>query len=166
MKKKIITLSVFGFGVLGVSIGTMVLGQTQKESFRMPSVISTSDQIQVLDTQFKDRERNRSEANAIILLKNNADKEIIAFTAESGNEKHADAFSRVSLSDETGPLAKPNAEFAIEVPIGNFKTGMPLRINAVIYSDGSSVGEPEAVKELKKLVEQTLKNKGRRVDPE
>lgn len=164
MKKKVIALGVVTFGVLCIAVGTMVLVRAQKEPFRLPTVISTAPPIQVLDAKLKEGDQSGLELVVQIYLRNKSDKSVVAFTVESGNNKDADAYGRVDISDETGPIAGPKAEFAIDVPIGNFKTGMPLRISAIVFDDGSYAGEEVAVGKLKKAVERTLKNKGRRIE--
>lgn len=164
MKRKAITLGVMALGVLCVAVGAILLVQAQKEPF--PSVISTSPTIEVLETQFKDRDQNRLEPSAQILLRNTSDKTIIAFTVESGNKTDVDTFSQIRIAEETGPVAGPKADFTIDIPIGNFRTESPLRLCAVVFGDGSSDGEKAAVEELKKLVEEGFRRKGRRVDPE
>lgn len=165
MKKRVIALGAMTFGVLGLAIGTMVFVRAQKEPFRMPAVISRVAPIQVLETRFKDRDEGGSEPSAKIYLKNNSDKTIIGFTVESGDEKEADGYGEVRISDESGPVAEPRSDFAIDIPIGNFKTSGPLRINAVAYDDGSFAGEVEAVSALNKRVQSAFASKGRRVEP-
>ena len=165
MKKSLVLRCALVLGVICVGIASLDPICAQKTQPELLQVISTSLPVEVLGTSFSDRDQIRSERTAKIFLRNNSDKTIIAYTVESGNEKDADRYSVVSISDETGPVAGPRADFTIEVLIGNFITGMPLRVNAIVFSDRSSAGETEAVRNLKKLVDKAFESKGRRVDP-
>lgn len=62
-------------------------------------------------------------------------------------------------------MAGPKSDFTIDIPAGNFITGTPLRLMAIVFNDGSSAGEDVAASKLKKIVEEALKIKGRRVEP-
>ena len=163
MKKRIITLSGIAFGVLCVAFGAILLVWAQKEPVQIPRVTSNTESVEVLQTRLETR--NHSERNAKIYLRNNSDKVIIAFTAESGNEKDSESFSQVRFADGTGPVARPKEQFNIDVPVGNFVGAMSIRINAIVFDDGSASGEPAAVGKLTKIVEQAIKDKGRRVNP-
>lgn len=166
MTKRILIWGIVAAGFSSLGIGSLVFVGAQKRVFEMPHVISTSAPVQVLGAKLIDQVQNGSEPSAKIFLKNNSDKKIIAFTVESGNEKDTDGYSLVNISDEAGPIAWQRAEFSIEVPIGNFLSEGPLRINAIVFDDGSSAGEPVPVQQLKKLVDKVFESKGRRVDPE
>jgi hypothetical protein len=101
--------------------------------------VSNTASIQLLDGYVS--ESSPETAKAKFLLKNNSDKAIVAYTVESGNDTDSDASGAF---DARNKIAKAGEEFTITVGLGNFSTGMPLRLSAVVFADGTAEGEAEA----------------------
>lgn len=109
------------------------------DKIRVPLNVSKTTSIQLLDGYVG--ELSDQTTTAKFLLKNNSDKAIVAYTVESGNDRDA---SGTSVTNKTDQIAKAGEEFTITVELGNFSTGMPLRLSAVVFADGTAEGEAEA----------------------
>jgi hypothetical protein len=106
---------------------------------KVPLNVSHTGSIQLLDGYVS--ESSPETATAKFLLKNNSDNAIVAYTVESGNDRDSDACGAFNARNQ---IAKAGEEFTITVGLSNFRTGMPLRLSAVVFADGTAEGEAEA----------------------
>ncbi len=97
---------------------------------------------------------NSEPKTAAIRLKNNSKSPIVAYSFESGNFIDSDGSSRVG-----GPTAivGANEEFLAPIDFRSFSTGMPIRLSAVVFADGSAEGEDYAKADLLRAVEENNK---------
>lgn len=105
---------------------------------------------------------NSRPKTATLRLKNNGESPIVAYTFESGNFMDSDGTSRIDGSNGASAIAWPNDEFIVPINFNNFSTGMPIRLSAVVFADGSAEGEIDAKAELLSLVEGNTKAKSSR----
>jgi hypothetical protein len=101
--------------------------------------VSSTASIQLVDGYIS--ESSSQNATVTFLLKNNSDKSIVVYTVESGNDRDSDAQGVFNARNQ---IAKGGEEFTITAGLRNFSTGMPLRLSAVVFADGTAEGEAEA----------------------
>ena len=136
--------------ILTSFFGSRVKSDTpvQSKAIRIPSMVSSIPSIPVIGTIL---DLNGPAPTAKLRLKNNSGKAIMAYTLESGNEKDVDGSSAVNLNNA---LAGADEEFVVDIHLGNFSTGEPIRFCAVVFADGSAEGEEATKTQLKKSVEE------------
>jgi hypothetical protein len=82
------------------------------------------------------------DASAVIEIRNNSNKAVIALAVESGDENEAYGINRNGFNGDSPPttVLEPHGTIVLEVDIANLSPNFPLRVAGVIYADGTEDG--------------------------
>lgn len=134
-----IAIAVFAFTILKNNADA----RKQDELQNQIRVVNNTRNLEVLDVKIRSSGDGRF-AEAIIEVRNNSDKPIIAIGLESGNEKEASGTNLNGFNDGDVPpsiILKPHESIKINFPLSYIHPGFPIRISGVMYADGTEDGE-------------------------
>lgn len=159
MKNRLIAICAIGISVIAVSFVALNVLQGQKKEpervTKMPEIVSKIDTLEILTARTENE--GKAEASAVLELRNNSNKSIIAVTIESGDEKNSAGITESNILDGDGPpveLVKPFDTYTLRMSFGSMLPGLPVRISGVLYADGSADGEKATVEMMQRHIEQ------------
>jgi hypothetical protein len=150
MKNRIIASFAVIVSLIAITVVTFSLlrhsAQGQKEQpvrvTKLPQVISQVDNLEILSASL--RNEGTRDAIAVIEIKNNSNKPIIAVAIVSGDDKDYSGTSLEGFGEGDEPtriIFKPNEIFKMEMPLANVLPGFPIRVSSVMYADGTEAGD-------------------------
>jgi hypothetical protein len=126
----------------------------------LPEIISKVESIEVVSTKIENE--NTDSVVAIIEVRNNSEKAIVAIAVESGNDRDSSGVSVngfKSENEQPAVILEPNAILKIRFALANVKANAPIRISSVMYLDGTEKGEKAALGTLHRQKEHAKKTK-------
>jgi hypothetical protein len=126
----------------------------------LPLIISQVTGIEVVKATLK----NPGTANpiAVLEIKNNSNKPVIAVSVEIGEPEEADGITANGFNegDESPDVViEPHGFITLELPLNNAKPGDPIRVSGVVYADDSEDGEKTALETIHAQREHTKSEK-------
>lgn len=121
----------------------------QQAATHLPKVISKVKNLEVVGVTIK----GEGEANiAVIEIRNESDKPIIAITIESGDADNAAGvtFNGFNDGDESPTVVlEPHSITTVDFALSNVMHGHPIKIGAVMYVDDSEEGDEISLQTLR-----------------
>jgi hypothetical protein len=134
--------------------------QEAKGAPRLPKIISNVKKLEVVSAAIEGQDD--ASAVAVIEVRNNSDKAIIAVAVESGDDKDSSGVSLNGFknSDEQPAIVlKPHGSLKVRFSLSDVRAGCPIRIAGVMYADGTEEGEESALGTLHRHKEHEQKSK-------
>jgi hypothetical protein len=119
---------------------------------RIPSFVSSVPSVTIVDISI---DAGSPDLIAKVRYKNGSAKPIMAFLVESSNDIDGDGHGQIQAQQ---PIAGSFEEFTVDLPLNQFSTGMPLRLSAVVFADGSAEGEVDGAASIKRSYEDAKAN--------
>lgn len=121
--------------------------QETKQTFdTLPLIISQVKDVEAVKATLKNP--GTPDAYAVLEIKNNSDKAIIAISVDTGKPEEANGIAIEGFRDDGLPpsvIIKPHDSIPVIFSLGNIKAGDPIRISSVLYADNSADGEKTAL---------------------
>ncbi|MCA1638151.1 MAG: hypothetical protein LC768_07420, partial [Acidobacteria bacterium] len=129
-----------------------------------PQVVSKVKNLEIINTSL--RGEGKRDAIAVIKMRNNSDKPIIAITIVSGDDKDSSGINFNGFNEGNVPpsiVIQPYETFEMDMPLANLRPSFPIRIGGVMYADGIEDGEEETLRTMRGQKEH-YKNKKKEKD--
>jgi hypothetical protein len=160
MKKRILILSTIIISIV-IALAAFIFlkknadAQKQSELLSQVRIVNNTRSLEVLNTVILYPRDPRSTL-VEIEVRNISDKPIIAIRLESGNEKSASSLTAEGFNEGDVPptiILRPGESMKIDFSFSSIHPGLPIRIGAVMFADGTGDGESGLLEQMHKSKE-------------
>ena len=131
--------------------------QESRADAQSPKIVSRVKSLEVVSASVEDRDGPG--ATAVIEVRNNSDRAIIAIALEAGDGKDASGVSLNGFRREPPAVVlKPHGTVKMRMALSNVRPGFPIRIAGVLYADGTEEGDESALGTMRRQKEHEKNN--------